>query len=240
MNHIDTLMLTWLHGLNSVAGYQVALPIAQIGRSLVFLPMIFMPIAADLWQRQQLTQIKEICNFVTLLMVFCTGAGFLLLWPLAGDLIVLLFDDRYRWAAPTLVVLGCGMPLLVVAQFYLNTLSGMERPRIAAISAFAGLFANIVLNLILIPHLGASGAALATILSFLLIALFTYFFLRRELALNLSWGTILTLLVMALLLSAIGGQFYTGWAWLLVAFPLYCGVGFFLLRSSFVALKHSH
>ena len=239
MNYIDTLMLTWLNDLNSVAGYQVALPIAQIARSLIFLPIIFMPIATDLWQRRQLTQIKEICSFVTLLMVFCAGAGFLLMLPLAGDLISLLFDDRYRWAAPTLVVLGSGMPILVVAQFYLNTLNGMEMPRVAAIASLIGLLVNIVLNLTLIPRFGTLGAALATLLSYLLIVLVTYFNLRRELALNLSWRPMLFLLVMALLMSVVGCQLCVGWLWLLIALPLYCGVGFFLLHSRFVALQHS-
>ena len=241
MNYIDTLMLTWLSGLNSVAGYQVALPIAQIARSLIFLPIIFMPIAADLWQRRQLTQIKEICNFVTLLMVFCTGAGFLLLLPLAGDLISLLFDDRYRWAAPTLIVLGSGMPILVVAQFYLNTLNGMERPRVGAITAMIGLFANIALNLTLIPHFGTLGAALATLLSYFLVALFAYLNLRRELALSLPWWSMLILLVMTLL-PGVGFKLYggsVGQLWLLGVLPLYCCVGFFLLRARFVALKHS-
>lgn len=238
MNSIDTLMLTWLSGLNIVAGYQVALPIAQIARSLVFLPVVFMPIAADLWQHRKLTQIKEICNLVTLLMVFCAGAGFLILLPMAGDLIALLFDGRYRWAASTLVILGSGMPLLVVAQFYLNTLSGMGRPRIAAIAALAGLFANVVLNLILIPHFGSLGAALATILSFLLIALFAYFELRRELALHLSWGPILILLAMVLIASFCY-SFCGANIWALLTLPLYCGVGVFVLYSRFVELRRS-
>ena len=146
MNYIDTIMLTWLSDLNSVAGYQVALPIAQIARSLVFLPIIFMPIATDLWQRRQFMLIKDICNFVTLLMVFCAGAGFLFLLPFAGDLISILFDDRYRWVSSTLVVLGSGMPILVVAQFYLNTLNGMECPGIAAFASLSGLVANIIFD----------------------------------------------------------------------------------------------
>lgn len=238
MNYIDTLMLTYFSGLNSVAGYQVALPLAQIARSLVFLPIIFMPIATDLWQHRQLTQINEICSFVSLFMVFCAGAGFLLLLPLAGELISLFFDERYRWAAPTLVILGSGMPILVVAEFYLNTLSGIEMPRIAALVALIGLLANIVLNLTLIPRFGALGAALATLLSYLLIVLFAYFNLRRELALNLPWKAMLSLLVMALLMSVIGCQLYIGWTWLLVALPLYFGAGFFLLYSRFVVLRN--
>ncbi len=241
MNYIDTLMLTWLSDLNSVAGYQVALPIAQIARSLVFLPIIFMPIAADLWQRRQLTQIREICDFVTLLMVFCAGAGFLVLLTAAGDLIALLFDERYRWAASTLVVLGSGTPILIVAQFYLNTLGGIESPRAAAIAALAGLFSNIVLNLILIPYLGALGAALATILSFLIISFFTYFVLRYKLALQLSWRKIFVLLV-TILVAAVGLKLWGGGNlrfWLPVVLLLYCSVGFVVLRSQFLVLRNS-
>lgn len=236
MNYVDTLMLTWLSDLHSVAGYQVALPIAQIARSLVFLSIIFMPIAADLWQRRQLTQIKDICDFVTLLMIFCVGAGFLLLLALSGDLIALLFDDRYRWVAPTLLVMGSGMPLLVVAQFYLNTLNSMDRPKTAAMAALAGLFANIFLNLILIPCLGALGAALATVLSFIVIAFFSYLDLRHELALRLSWRPIIFLLV--IVFAAIAGHGLCGeFAWESIVLPIYCGSGFFLLRSRFIALK---
>jgi len=241
MNYVDTLMLTWLSDLNSVAGYQVALPIAQIARSLVFLPIIFMPIAADLWQRRQLTQIREICDFVTLLMVFCAGAGFLVLLPAAGDLIALLFDERYRWAASTLIVLGSGTPILIVAQFYLNTLGGIESPRAAAIAALVGLLSNIVLNLVLIPYLGALGAALATILSFLIISFSTYFILRHKLALQLSWRKIVILLTIILVAAVVlkswgGGDIRFR---LPVVLLLYCSAGFVILRSRFLVLRNS-
>lgn len=239
MNYIDTLMLTWLSDLNNVAGYQVALPIAQIARSLVFLPIIFMPIAADLWQRRQLEQIKDICNFITLLMVFCAGAGFLFLLPFAGDLISILFDDRYRWSASTLIVLGSGMPILVVAQFYINTLNSIESPGIAAIAALFGLVSNIALNFFLIPHCGALGAAMATILSFLIIIIVAYFHLRRKLILCISCKSLSVLLILVIA-SSVFYRFSSGnWIWLTATLLIYCGTGLSMLYSHFVELKHS-
>ncbi len=237
MNYIDTLMLTWLNDLNSVAGYQVALPIAQIARSLVFLPIIFMPIAADLWQRRQLTQIKEICNFITLLMVFCAGAGFLFLLPFAEELISILFDSRYRWASSTLIVLGSGMPVLVVAQFYLNTLSGIESPRIAAFASLSGLLSNVMLNFFLIPVYGALGAALATIASFFVITIVAYFYLYHKLNLRLSWGALSVLLVIVFGSGLCFRCCNSVWIWFSVAGLIYCGTGFFMLYSRFMLLK---
>jgi stage V sporulation protein B len=237
MNYIDTLMLTWLSDLNSVAGYQVALPIAQIARSLVFLPIIFMPIAADLWQRHQLLQIKNICNFVTLLMVFFAGAGFLLLLPFAEELISILFDRRYRWAYSTLIVLGSGMPILVVAQFYLNTLGGMESPGIAAFASLSGLVSNILFNFFLIPVYGALGAAIATILSFFVITLVAYFYLYQKLNFCLSWGSLFFLLVIILGAGLCYRFCGSAWVWFSVAGSIYCGTGFFILHSHFILLK---
>ncbi|MBN2705762.1 MAG: polysaccharide biosynthesis C-terminal domain-containing protein [Deltaproteobacteria bacterium] len=242
MNYIDTLMLTRLSDLPSVAGYQVALPLAQIGRSLIFLPVVFMPIAAALWQRGQWRQLQESCNFITLLMCFGSGSAFLLLLPLAGNLISLLFDERYRWAASSLVALGSGMPLLVLAEFYLNTLCGMEKPRPAAAAAGLGLFVNVVANLVFIPLFGALGAALATLLSYFLAALFAWLYLLRKLAFRPAWGPLLILMLLpwplALLFDLqVAPASSVAWLKCLSAWVLYGACGFFLLSAGIVALR---
>ncbi len=54
-------------------------------------------------------------------------------------------------------------------------LNGIECPGIAALAALSGLIVNIGLNFFLIPHYGALGAVMATILSFLVITLVAYF-----------------------------------------------------------------
>ncbi|HDS15624.1 MAG TPA: hypothetical protein ENN66_03250 [Proteobacteria bacterium] len=242
MNYIDTLMLTWLSDLPSVAGYQVALPLAQIGRSLIFLPVVFMPIAAGLWQRNQLHQLRESCSFITLLMSFCSGAAFLLLLPEAGNLMALLFHERYRWAASSLVALGSGMPLLVLAEFYLNTICGMEQPRVAAGAALLGLLVNIFANLIFIPRFGALGAALATLLSYFLVALGAWFYLLRKLAFRLPWRPLLSLILCPLPLALlfdlkVAPKGSAAWMKCLSAWFLYGAIGLFWLGATLVSRR---
>ncbi len=187
LNYVDTLMLTWLCGLKSVAGYHVVLPIVQITQSLMFLPIIFLPIATELWQQQRLAQINTICSVVSLLMVVCLGVSLLFLIPFSESVITILFEKSYVWVAPALVVLGCGTPILVLAHFYLNVINSVEKPRVAFYTTLAGLLSNILLNLCLIPYFDIVGASVATLLSYLLIAVVALRSLRHYTGLILPW-----------------------------------------------------
>ncbi len=246
MSYVDTLMLTRLCGLKSAAGYQVALPIAQIARSFMFLPVVFMPIAADLWRQKSLEQINNICTIVTLLMVLFVGGGMLLLFPLSGWIISFLFDKQYIWVGSTLVVLGCGMPLLVIAEFYLNTLNGIEKPRLAAYAALLGLVCNVVANLILIPRFNVLGAALATVLSFLVIIIIAYWHLQKNLDLQINWQHVFRLVIGAVIIVIAltwlvgSGKGLQGLVFWLLGLLLYLIYGGLIIRPYLLQMKAGH
>lgn len=185
MNYLDTIMLSKIAGITSAADYQVALPVAQIGRSFIVLPVIFTPLATDLWHQNRADEIARICRLLTLVMLFSLGLIAMFLLPLGGDVLALLFDEQYRAVSTTLLILGCGMPILIIAEFYLNTLNAIEKPAIAATVAIVGMLANVVFNLMFIPEFGPSGAALATLLSYLIISGITYVCLNRYVLLKI-------------------------------------------------------
>lgn len=54
IGNLDTVCLTYLSTLDSVANYNIALPIVQIIQSLLVLPFVFMPIASSMWQQKAL------------------------------------------------------------------------------------------------------------------------------------------------------------------------------------------
>ncbi len=191
MNYLDTLMLSKVGGLAAAADYQVALPAAQIGRSLIVIPVIFAPVASNLWQKNKPAEIARICQLLTLVMLYCSGAVVMFLLPFGGDLLEFLFDERYRGVSQTLLILGSSMPILIIAEFYLSTLNGIEKPAAAAKVALLGMLANILLNILLIPHWGPSGAAVATLLSYLVIVVMTFYCLHRDISLKISMGSFL-------------------------------------------------
>jgi O-antigen/teichoic acid export membrane protein len=76
----------------------------------------------------------------------------------------------------------------------------LERSNWVAITRAAGALSNILLNFILIPYLGAMGAALATCGSFLLMAVFFYLVNRRLYPIPYEWWRLLRI---ALLMTAV-------------------------------------
>lgn len=108
----------------------------------------------------------------------------------AGILIGLLYGAAYRDAAPVLALhVFANIPVaLGVAQSLWIT--NERRPHFALYRTLFGLLVNVALNLALIPHYGAMGAALATVAAqFSAAVLFNVFGARHVLALQFIWLT---------------------------------------------------
>ncbi|QSH41263.1 oligosaccharide flippase family protein [Lentisphaerota bacterium ZTH] len=205
MGYIDTVMLTYIKGLEATAIYNIALPLVQIMKSMLFLPLVFVPIATELWHKKQTGSISDICN--AMLMLILAGFwGMIMFLSLFGrDLIILLFSDRFVAASDSLTILGSGILFLIIAQFFIGTIAAMEKLRAVAYTGLAGVLCNIVFNALLIPFIGIEGAALATSFSYLAIFIISYLILRRHvenLRLLYPWTLNITGIVLA------GGALY--------------------------------
>ena len=93
-----------------------------------------------------------------------------------------------------------------------NYLYCVERPRLMCVSTSVGLIANIVLNALLLPHMGLAGAGLATAL-----------------------GCLLNLGISLYLATQLGFRLHRGVFWVLL-FPLACGFGSIVATLSIVGL----
>jgi len=170
MFYMDTLMLTCLQGLKSVALYNVALPVMQIMQSVMILPLIFMPIATQLWQhkhREELGGLITVVMEISILFLCFVAIGMACLREL---IIRLLFAEKFLAAGNALVILCAAMAVLVLGHFLINTLNAMERQKDVARIVIIGAGVNIAANLVLIPWLDIEGAAAATLVSYLVIA----------------------------------------------------------------------
>lgn len=124
---------------------------------------------------------------LTSLVMFAAGLGVLLLTPV---LFHIAFGGKYDnglfvlpWALAACVWFG----LLLIAQTYVWC---AEKTRRAALPLAAGLIANVVLNLILLPRLGLQGAVIATALATLL-ALFLQLLVNHQLGMRQPVGTLI-------------------------------------------------
>jgi len=125
--------------------------------------------------------IKEIKNLVLKSERYLSMIVFpiiILLIVLAEPIIHILLSDKYLTALPILQILPVFVILAVLSSPYQSKFQGMNKPQYARNRVIIMVIINIVLNILFIPRdiqsiglkllgLGAKGAAIATVLSYL-------------------------------------------------------------------------
>lgn len=169
----DSLCLTWLGSLDGVGLYNVALPLMQLGMSLIVMPMVFIPIASELWKLKKIDEVRHYCRII--------NGGLLLFLPVvavvgyysAPMVITIAFGKQFVAASTALVWLWIGMVFYASAQFNMSALDTGGMQRSSALIVLAAVVLNLILNIIFIPFYGIDGAAAATAMAYFIIALFT-------------------------------------------------------------------
>ncbi len=203
MNYMDTFMLTYLTDLNSVAEYNIALPITQILQTLLILPVVFTPIASKMWQEKNYAQLKSITYNAMLCLIWIGFPVLIGLIFLSKDIISIMFPGKeYAINAKyALMILGSGVPLFAIAQFYINTLTAMEKPTKVAKIVIIGVVCNIIFNSLLIPHFNIEGAAIATIGAYFIIAVSAIIILNKELNFKTPKTAIIFIIIIGIIIS---------------------------------------
>jgi O-antigen/teichoic acid export membrane protein len=170
MYYMDTLCLTWLRSLTDVAVYNVALALNQMVYSLMVLPIILTPTVSVLWDDKDYREIRRIVlhiiYFCLLMLPVVLLVG--LFW--AGDLITIMFAGKYAAGATSLVWLWGGMIFFAIGNVCTRTLNAGHAHRSVAGLVIICVAANFLLNILLIPRYGGAGAAAATSMSYVLLA----------------------------------------------------------------------
>jgi len=101
----------------------------------------------------------------TFLIVFVMAIG---LFIFGKYLIVLLFGKAYLPSAKPLIILLPGIVALSVSKVLTSDLAGRGKPQFGTLGAFVALPVNVLLNVLLIPKWGISGAAFASSIAYTL------------------------------------------------------------------------
>ena len=171
MYSMDTICLTWLEGLKTVAMYQIALPVMQIAQSFFVFPMIFTPYVSEMWQKKDYAGIRRTCYLGSLLMLLTLPVFILVGIYFAPDIISFLFDKKFIDAAPAVTILWSGMVFFSIASFNMNALNSGGKQKNVVYMVVPCVLLNLILNIILIPQLSYIGAALATAITYFIMAL---------------------------------------------------------------------
>jgi len=162
---IDAVMLQNMAGVKEAGAYAT---VANLSEAWNFMPAV---IVTSLFpailnaKRDDITRYKKRIQHLYDLMVYLSVPVAIVI-TFAAPLIYKLYKPEYAYAAPTLsvhiwsgvfVFLGAASSQYLIAENYNN---------LTFIRTGFGAIVNIVLNLILIPHMGMMGAAIATLVAY--------------------------------------------------------------------------
>ncbi len=174
---IDTFFLNKMSTVSQLGIYSVA---TSVGELLLLIPnaigVALFPHLSGLKradQRAAMCVVGRVCFIIGLL-------GILGLAVIGYPFIIIIFGKAFISAFPPFLMLLPGLFAMTLNYSYSNYFSSIGKPLIGAYAFSIGLFINIILNVVLIPNLGISGAAISSSTSYLAITIGFVVFIKRE------------------------------------------------------------
>jgi O-antigen/teichoic acid export membrane protein len=164
MFRIDVLLLQWLRGADTVAVYTAAYrPFeATLLVSVAVMATAFPQLVRLSHDAPRFRDLALRAALVLLLLAAGVGiAG----WIAGPPLLELAFGAGYAAAGDLLRILILAVPSIYLNALLTQSLIALGRAWWTTAAMVGALAANVVFNLVLIPSLGASGAAIATVIA---------------------------------------------------------------------------
>lgn len=160
---IPVLLLGYFHPMSTVAYYRVVLPAAALCGMIPsnFMPL-YMPSASRLFAKSDTSGINHLFWETSLWMSVLAFPFFLATACFARPLTIFLYGARYASSAPILAILSLGYFTNVIFAFNGVTLKVLGKIRLMVILNIVTPIIIVIFNVLLIPHYGAIGAAVAT------------------------------------------------------------------------------
>jgi len=180
-SYLDSVLLKNFLDDKAVAWYSVAY---KIPFALQFLPIAFaaaiFPAMSALFGKDD-EKLKSILNYALFYLAMMSLPMLAGIWVLSGDLINTFYGVAYEPAIAILRILVLGL-FFIFINFPLGTaISSIGLQRYNTLFIFITMIINVVVNLVLIPILGPSGAAIAFLCSHGALFLMSFLFLRKRL-----------------------------------------------------------
>lgn len=184
-------------GLVAVGYYAAAYGIAVYVQEVITTPLqlSFFPICMKLWAAEGKEPTQRFLNrslnyfLMIAVLVVCVAIA------TSGDVIVVLASKKFQQARSLLPYLVIGLVLSAMNTFFRPGLMIHKKVRKIAQATFYASLINIGLNILLLPRLGLTGAALASVLSFTVMVTYNGYHSMRVLPFKFEWVALIRYIV---------------------------------------------
>ncbi len=161
---ISIFLLGEMRTMTDVAYYRVVLPLAQLnGVVMASFTLLYTPAAARLFAKSHFSAINTLYWKTAAWMSVLSFPIFAATFSFARPLTMFMYGTRYQPSVPVLALLSLASYFNTSLGFNLQTLKVVGRMRFITVVSIFAVTTAIALNMLLIPRLGALGAALSTV-----------------------------------------------------------------------------
>lgn len=199
--NMDKVMLGAMKGDYSVGLYSAAVKINTIVKTLISsISLVVMPRLSSYLasgnQKQYNSLLKKGINFNMVLSI-PAATGMILL---SKELIILFSGEAYASASLASIILSANIFFSAIdGLFYYQILLPYGREKQACLGTSLGAVVNTVLNFVLIPFFGIEGAAIATIISEIIVFSYFIYILKELLDLKYLFSDLKKIIIATLL-----------------------------------------
>lgn len=184
MEWTDTLVLGYFTDAAAVGKYIISVKLATLlSFLLVAVNSVAAPKFAAFYAENKIGELGSLARSYTRMLIIVAFPAAMLLAVFAGP-VLSLFGPEFDGAKTALRILLAGQLASVVVGPVGNILIMSGRERSVRNNAIIAVSLNIVGNLILVPRLGITGAAISTASSLLIKNLLLYYYLRRNMGIS--------------------------------------------------------
>lgn len=220
-SYVDTLLIKGYLGAREVGWYSTAY---KIPFALQFIPTAFAasiyPAMSDLYKKKsdRISNVFEKSMFYLMLIAFPVSFG---IYSIADELIIQFYTAEYEPSVGILKIMIFGV-LFIFLNFPLGSLlSACDKQRINTVFIGLTMLVNVCANVILIPRVGAQGAAIAFLVSHGFLFFSTFYIAYRLIDINvlflLKKCALLAIISFCMAMVVISTKTSIGW---LLSIPL--------------------
>ncbi len=191
VSYTDTLVLTFFRSLDEVGFYQVAMPTSQL--LWVFagsLTTVLFPVMSEIWTKGQKNLLADGISLLVKFSLMFIIPFALIVIAFPEIVINLIFGPRYLPAAPALQILGFGAIFYTLMTILSTAVNAIGRPDISMKVIWVAAIFNLAGNIMLVPFMGITGAAIVSTLSFLLGFLALASYTKKHMTVRIPWASL--------------------------------------------------
>ncbi len=210
MGYLDRIMIGYFYGEAGNAQIGIyTLAISLAGLAGIFagsIYSIFYPLVSELVGKNDLPKVAKTSATALRWVIYSSVPTTAYLCAFALPIIRVLYGGSYEPGYYSLVFFSIGIFASLLGLVQRVTLAGMRLVKIELIAVVIGAVANIILNFILIPPYGITGAAFASMISLMVMSVINQYYAKKIFNFNFpqnAWKNIFAGILLFLFLQAI-------------------------------------